>query len=182
MTMVAHTAAGLSSSQIVFDLKYSDQHAEREIVDFRDDGVYFNFEGGSVTFGPRTETSQADYSPPMLQVPKPLQAGFSRDLVVQAKNTDGSVIRTEDVNVSVVGKETLTIAGASVETWKVQVNRKIRPGSSDQGTRSRTYWFDPARNLWVKYTEVFHGGRSTAGFSFTYDSDLTATLVDFKAG
>jgi len=182
MTMVAHQAAGLSASQVVFDLKYSDQHAEREIVDFRGDGVYFNFEGGSVTFGPRTETSEADYEPPMLQIPKPLQAGFTRDLVVQAKNSSGSVTRTEDVKVSVLGKETLTIAGASLETWKVQVNRKIRPGSSDQGTRTRTYWFDPARNLWVKYTEVFHGERSVAVGSFTYDSNLTATLADFKAG
>jgi hypothetical protein len=182
MTMVAHQASGLSTSQVVFDLKYSDQHAEREIVDFRGDGVYFNFEGGSVTFGPRTETSEADYEPPMLQIPKPLQAGFTRDLVVKAKDSGGSVTRTEDVNVSVLGKETLTIAGASLETWKVQVNRKIRPGSSDQGTRSRTYWFDPARNLWVKYTEIFHGARSVAIGSFTYDSNLTATLADFKAG
>jgi hypothetical protein len=182
MIMVAHQAAGLSASQVVFDLKYSDQHAEREIVDFRGDGVYFNFEGGSVTFGPRTETSEADYEPPMLQIPKPLQAGFTRDLVVKAKNSSGSVTRTEDVKVSVLGKETLTIAGASLETWKVQVNRKIRPGSSDQGARTRTYWFDPARNLWVKYTEVFHGERSVAVGSFTYDSNLTATLVEFKAG
>jgi hypothetical protein len=66
-----------------------------------------------------------------------------------------------------------------VPTCKVQLDRKIRPGSADQGFRNRTYWFDPARNIWVKYTEVFHGQRKTAGFDFNYDSNVTATLLSF---
>ena len=49
----------------------------------------------------------------------------------------------------------------------------------DQGFRNRTYWFDPARHMWVKFVEVFHGERHTAGFSFTYDSNLTAVLASF---
>jgi hypothetical protein len=181
MTMVAHGAAGLAADQVVLDLRYSNQHEEREIVNFKDDGVYLDFEGGSVTFGPRTETSEADYEPPMIQIPKPLAAGLTRSATIVAKNPNGSVARTEDVKVTVVGQETVTVAGAAVPTWKVEVNRQFRPGSSDLGTRNRTYWFDPVRNLWVKFTETFHGERNTAGFRFVYDSNLTATLVEFKA-
>lgn len=69
MTMVVHAGGGVKSDQLVFDITYSNQHAEREIVGFRNDGVYFDFEGGSITFGPRTETSQADYDPPMTSPP-----------------------------------------------------------------------------------------------------------------
>ena len=179
MTMVVHGGAGVEADQLVFDLTYSDKHAEREIVGFRSDGVYFDFEGGSVTFGPRTETSQADYEPPILEVPMPLQPGLSRSGVSQAKGANGSVSRTEDWKTTVLGQEPVTVGGATVNAWKVQVDRKIRPGTPDQGTRNRTMWFDPARNIWVKFTEVFHGQRNQAGFSFTYDSNVTAVLASF---
>ena len=179
MTMVVHSAPGLQPDQLVFDLTYSDKHAEREIVGFRNDGVYFDFEGGSVTFGPRTETSQADYAPPILEIPAPLQPGLSRSGVTKAKAGDGSISRTEDWTTSVVGQEAVNVGGATVNAWKVQVDRKFRPGSSDQGSRSRTMWFDPARNMWIKFVEVFHGERHEIGFSFTYDSNVTAVLSSF---
>jgi hypothetical protein len=179
MTMVVHGGNDVKPDQLVFDLTYSDKHAEREIVGFRNDGVYFDFEGGSVTFGPRTETSQADYEPPILEIPASPQPGLSRSGVALAKGADGSVSRTEDWKTTVVGQEAVTVGGASVNAWKVQVDRKIRPGTADQGTRSRTMWWDPARNLWVKFVEVFHGERHTAGFSFTYDSNVTAVLAGF---
>ena len=179
MTMVVHGGAGVESDQLVFDMTYSDKHAEREIVGFRNDGVYFDFEGGSVTFGPRTETSQADYEPPILQVPLPLQPGLSRTGVTQAKDANGNLSRTEDWKTNVVGQEAVSVGGATVNAWKVEVQRKFRPGSADQGFRNRTYWFDPARHIWVKFTEVFHGERHTAGFNFSYDSNLTAVLASF---
>lgn len=179
MTMVVHGGAGVEADQLVMDLTYSDKHAERQIVGFRNDGVYFDFEGGSVTFGPRTETSQADYEPPILEIPLPLQAGLSRSGVTQAKAADGSVSRTEDWKTTVLGQEAVTVGGATVNAWKVEVQRKFRPGSADQGYRNRTMWFDPARNIWVKFTEVFHGERHQAGFSFTYDSNATAVLASF---
>ena len=180
MTTVVHAGAGLKADQVVFDITYSDKHAERQIVGFRNDGIYFDFEGGSVTFGPRTETSQADYEPPLLQIPLPLQPGLSRTGVTKAKNPDGTVARTEDWKATVIGQEAVTISGASVNAWKVEVQRKFRPGSADQGWRNRTIWFDPARAIWVKYVEVFHGERNTAGFGFTYDSNLTAVLESFR--
>jgi hypothetical protein len=179
MTMVVHAGPDIKPDQLVFDLTYSDKHAEREIVGFRNDGVYFDFEGGSVTFGPRTETSQADYEPPILEIPAPLQPGLSRSGVTKAKGADGSVSRTEDWKTTVVGQEAVSVGGATVNAWKVQVDRKIRPGTADQGTRNRTMWFDPARNLWVKFVEIFHGERHTAGFSFSYDSNVTAVLASF---
>jgi hypothetical protein len=181
MTTVVHASGGVEADQLVFDITYSENHAEREIVGFRNDGIYFDFEGGSITFGPRTETSQADYDPPILQIPLPLQPGLSRTGVTQAKGADGKVSRTEDWKTTVLGQEALTIGGTTVNAWKVEVQRKFRPGSADQGFRNRTYWFDPARRIWVKYTEVFHGERRTAGFSFTYDSNLTAVLANFTA-
>ena len=179
MTTVVHAGGGVDSDQLVFDITYSDNHVEREIVGFRNDGIYFDFEGGSITFGPRTETSEADYDPPILQVPLPLQPGLSRTGVTQAKGSDGKVSRTEDWKTTVLGQEPVTIGGATVNAWKVEVQRKFRPGTADQGFRNRTYWFDPARRIWVKYTEVFHGERRTAGFSFSYDSNLTAVLAGF---
>jgi len=179
MTMVVHAGAGVEPDQLVFDITYSNQHAEREIVGFRNDGVYFDFEGGSITFGPRTETSQADYDPPILQIPMPLQPGLSRTGVTKATGADGKVSRTEDWKTTILGQEAVTIGGATVNAWKVEVQRKFRPGTPDQGFRNRTYWFDPARNIWVKFVEVFHGERHTAGFSFTYDSNLTATLANY---
>lgn len=179
MTMIVHTAPGLQPDQLVYDMTYSDKHAEREIVGFRNDGTYFDFEGGSVTFGPRTETSQADYDPPILEIPSPLQAGFSKTGVSKAKGADGGVSRTEDWTVSVAGQEPVDVAGTTVNAWKVQVDRKFRPGSSDQGTRNRTMWYDPARHMWVKFVEVFHGERHVGIGSFTYDSNVTAVLAGF---
>jgi hypothetical protein len=179
MTMVVHTSPDLKPDQLVYDLTYSDKHAEREIVGFRSDGIYFDFEGGSVTFGPRTETSQADYDPPILEIPSTLQAGFSKAGVSKAKGADGNVSRTEDWTVSVVGQEPVAVGGATINAWKVEVDRKFRPGSSDQGYRNRTMWFDPARNMWVKFVEVFHGERHIGIGSFTYDSNVTAVLSGF---
>ena len=181
MTMVVHSGADVKPDQLVYDLTYSDKHAEREIVGFRSDGIYFDFEGGSVTFGPRTETSQADYDPPILEIPATLQAGFTKTGVTQAKGANGSVSRTEDWTVTVAGQEPVDVAGTSVNCWKVQVDRKFRPGGSDQGSRNRTMWFDPARNMWVKFVEVFHGERHVGIGSFTYDSNVTAVLASFTA-
>lgn len=182
MTTVVHRAAGLAADQLVFDLRYSDEHEEREIVGFRDDGIYFDFEGGSVTFGPRTETNEGDYEPPILQLPRPLEPGVTRSGTTTVKDSNGTVTRTEDWSVKVVGKETITVAGAAVETWKVETDRKSRPGSAEVNNRQRTYWFDPARAIWVRFTDVLHGSRAQGPFTFTYDSSLTADLLTFSPG
>jgi hypothetical protein len=175
MTTVVHGASGLAADQVVFDLRYSDEHEEREIVGYRGDGVYFDYEAGSISFGPRTESSEADYEPPMLQIPSPLQAGVTRSGTSKASSG-----RTENWKVTVMGQENVTVAGAAVATWKVQVDRTFQ-GGSESGTKNRTYWYDPARLMWVKFTEVFHGERRQGTFSFTYDMNATATLESFTA-
>jgi hypothetical protein len=180
MTTVVHGAPDLAADQVVFDLRYSNEHEEREIVGYRGDGVYFDFEGGSVTFGPRTETSEADYEPPMLQIPSRLEAGFTQSGTSKAKKADGSAARDETWKVTVLGQENVTVAGAPVATWKIKVDRTFQ-GSSESGTKNRTYWYDPARLMWVKFTEVFHGERRQGTFSFTYDMNATATLESFTA-
>ena len=178
--MVVHAGAGIKPDQLVFDLTYSDKHAERQIVGFRNDGVYFDFEGGSVTFGPRTETSQADYEPPILEIPTPLQPGLSRTGVTKAKGANGSVSRTEDWKTTVLGQETRDDRRRHASTpGRSRSSASSGPGTPDQGFRNRTMWFDPARNIWVKFTEVFHGERHQAGFSFSYDSNVTAVLASF---
>jgi hypothetical protein len=179
MTIAAHAAPGVAKDQAVLDLFFSSQHQERDIVAYRGDSIAFTFEGGSITFGPATQTSEADYVPAMTQIPLPLRAGDTRAGTTEAKAKNGSVSRVEDWTVRVVGQETLTIAGKSIPTWVVTTERKTRPGSADQATRSRTYWYDPARRVWVKWKETMHGERKTIGFTFTYDTKYEAVLARF---
>jgi hypothetical protein len=69
MTMVAHRDPGLKPEEVVLDSTYSSNHTEREIVAVESTGIYFDFEGGQVRFGPSAQTNQGDYNPPLLQVP-----------------------------------------------------------------------------------------------------------------
>jgi hypothetical protein len=176
MTFDAHTSPD-ATGQVVVDLRFSQDHEEREILERTPDGLAFAFEGGSITFGPGTQTSEADYDPPMVQIPAALTPGSTISGASAAKNNDGSTSRVEDWAVSVVGQETLDVGGTSVDTWVVDVQRTSRPGSSDQVNRYRRYWYDPSRALWVRWHEIFHGSRDVSAFSFHYDTDYTATLT-----
>jgi hypothetical protein len=180
MTMVAHRDPGLKPEEIVLDSTYSSSHSEREIVGFEGDGVYFDFEGGQVRFGPSAQTNQGDYRPPMLQVPLPLSAGVTRTGTTQVLASDGSVQRSENWTVKVVDLETIQAGGTSVPTWKITVDRH-GSGGNQSVDRSRVLWYDPARHLWVKYTEKMHG-QQNYGITFTYDENVTATLQAFTAG
>lgn len=180
MSMVVHGSPGLSGDEAVADLTYSSNHTEREILGAHSTGLCFDFEAGQVRFGPVAQTNQGDYRPPMLQVPTVLAAGAVTRGVSRVLASDGSTERTEDWTVTVVGQDTVVLAGQPVPTWVVRINRQSEPGSSQEITRTRTYWFDPSRHLWVKYTEAEHGQQSYAGITFTYDDHLTATLASFQ--
>jgi hypothetical protein len=180
MTMVAHKDPGLKPEEIVLDSTYSSNHTEREIIGVENDGIYFDFEAGQVRFGPSAQTNQGDYKPPMLQVPFPPAAGVVRTGTTNALASDGSTERTENWTVKVIDEETILAAGASVLTWKITVDRH-GSGGNQKVDRSRTLWYDPARHLWVKYTEKMHGEQSY-GVTFTYDEDVTATLQSFASG
>jgi hypothetical protein len=177
MTFDVHTSPDLDPTEVVADLRFSENHEEREILRRTPDGMAFAFEGGSITFGPGTQTSQADYDPPMVQIPTTLTPGFTTSGTSTAKNNDGSTSRVEDWTVSVLGQETVDIGGTAVDTWVVDVHRSTRPGSSDKVNRQRRYWYDPTRALWVRWHETFHGSRDYAAITFTYDTDYTATLT-----
>ncbi len=165
----------LQDDEVIFDLFFSDDHEEREIVAFRGDGIVFTYEAGSVTFG-FTQTSEATYDDPMLQIPVPLKDGARQTGTSEARDSSGNVTRTEDWTVSVLGREDLEVLGGTVPTWVVQIDRQSRPGSSERVTRTRKYWFDTERVLWVKWEEQFSGSQDVGPGSFTYGTRFTATL------
>lgn len=180
MTVVVHRASGLPADGVVLDIHVSDQHNEREILEYRPDSVVMTFEAGAITFGPMTQTSQADYAPAMAQAPLPATSGATLSGTSQARASDGSVSRVEDWTTTVVGAEAVAEPGGQVVCPIVQVQRRSRPGYPEVETRSVTYWYDQARRIWARWHVVMHGQRAYAGFTFTYDEDLTATLRGFQ--
>jgi len=165
----------LEPDEIIFDLYFSDDHEEREILAYRDGGIVFTYEAGSVSFG-FTQTSETTYEPPMLQIPAPLEVGQKRAGMSEAKDPNGEATRTEDWTVEVLGIEQLDILGKRIDTWVVQINRQSRPGGSEEVTRSRTYWFDPNRAIWVKWEEKMEGSQDFGPGTFNYSTEFTATL------
>jgi len=170
MTVAVHGDPSIAANEVVLDLHFSDQHNEREVLGYVDESVALDYEAGSITFGPMTQTSEADYAPPIPQVVSQLRSGTSA-----AKNSDGSVGRTEDWTATPKGTEDITVEGRVAHCAVVEVDRKTRPGSSDQETRKTTYWYDPSRRLWVKWSVTMHGERAFPAFTFTYDEEFTAS-------
>jgi hypothetical protein len=182
MVMSVHRrdAAGdggkLRSDELAFDLAFSEEHSEREIVAYRKTGLLFTFEAGHIVFGPYERTSEASYEPAMLQVPIPLEEGSIDKGTSHAIEPDGSESRVEDWTVTNKGTEKVEVAGDDTETWVVEVKRQSRPGSAEQVTRTRTYWLDPERAIWVKWTEEMSGTQDFGPSTFSYSTDYTATL------
>jgi hypothetical protein len=184
MTMTVHrreasetTDPGLERDELAFDLDFSPEHQERAIVAYRRDGIMFTFESQSLTFGPSTQSTAAIYDPPITQIPIPLVEGAEAEGTTTATSPeDGSEVRVEDWTVEVLRHEKIDIMGSGVDTLVVQVDRKSQPGAAYPLTRSRTYWLDPVRAIWVKWEER-SSGRQEAGLgSVTYTSTYTATL------
>lgn len=183
MTMTVHRSPGdetgqvrLKDDELAFDLNFSQDHEEREIVAFRRSGIAFTYEAGSITFGPRTESSEATYSPAMTQIPIPLTDDAKSSGTSRALRADGSTARVENWTVDVVGRERLNVMNETVEAYVVEIERKSEPGSEEQLTRTRKYWFDPARVIWVQWEEQMSGTRGVGFGSFTYSTRYTATL------
>lgn len=175
--LVVHDNEGKPNSR-VFDLRLSGDHEEREIISFDNTGVAFTYEGGSITFGPGTQTSQGYYNPPMLQVPFPLAVGTKVTKTSPVKTPGGDVPRTEKWTTTIIGKETLNVLGAPHETYVVEIQRNTTPGTSEQVDRYRKYWYSPELGIWVKWIERFKAKRE--GFvTFGYKADYVATLTGF---
>jgi hypothetical protein len=182
MTIDVHGASGVNpQTSAVFDLDFSPEHTEREIVQWGPSGVAWTFEAGQVTFGLITQTNQGRYSPPMLQIPAQLSAGT---VVSGSSNAlSGSTLqRVEDWTDTVVGPETLTLAGQSVPTVEVAVHRASRPGASEATIRTTDFWYSPATHMWVKFSEQLQGKQTELGITFTYTESFTATLIGYSPG
>jgi hypothetical protein len=176
-TDVVHADKTVRGDELVHDLKLSDQHEEREVIRYSPTGIAFSFEGGSITFGPGTQTSQAAYDPLMVQIPFPLTAGATAKGSSAAK-AGGSTARVEDWTTKVVGQEVLTVLGQARTTWVIDIQRTTKPGGAEQVNRFRRYWYDPTLGVWVKWTERFHASRDLL-VDFNYDTTYTATLAAF---
>jgi hypothetical protein len=166
----------VGDDEVIFDLFFSDNHEEREIVAYRDNAIVFTYEAGSVTFGPATRTSEATYDPPMLQIPVPLEEGAQVSGTSRAKDSGGNVTRTEDWTVTVQGRDVIPVMRKQTPVWIVKIDRQSKPGSSERVTRSRTYWFDPQRSIWVKWQETLNGSQDFGPGDFNYRTEFTATL------
>jgi hypothetical protein len=184
MTMTVHrrssqdtTDPKLASDELAFDLDFSTEHQERAIVAYRADGIMFTFEARSVTTGAGTQASETTYSPPITQFPIPLVDDATAEGTSRAVSTeDGSEVWVEDWTAEVTGREQIEIMGAEVDAVVVQVDRQTQPGSSNQQTRSRKYWLDPVRAIWVKWEERMSERQDVGLGSFTYTTNFTATL------
>lgn len=180
MTMTVHRApadTSLQPDELVFDLEFSPEHREREIVAYRKDGIMFTAESRTVTYGTGTESSDVVYDVPITQAPIPLVVGAEAEGTTTATNTDdGTQAFVEDWTVDVTKRETIAIMGEDVDALVVEVNRQTQPGSSEQMTRSRRYWLDPVRAIWVQWEERATGRQDVGLGSRTYTSTYTATL------
>jgi hypothetical protein len=177
MTVDRPTSAKLKPNEFVFDLDFSDQHKEREIVQYASTGVAFTYEAGSITFGPGfSQSDEANYVPPMLQVPLPLKVGAAVNGKSSAMAADGSTTRVEDWTVTVLRQEDLTVLGRTFKTWVVEIHRQSEPGATENVDRTRTYWYSPEANIWLKWTEDFTGAKRFGPGTFTYQTHFTATL------
>ena len=176
MTITAHKAAGLAADEVDFDLDFSSDHTEREIVAYRNHSVDLDYEAGSIRFGPMTQTDEGSYVPPMSIIPL---AGTTLS-GSSAAQTGGTTSRVEDWTTTVTGSQVVTVGGRALQCIVVKVHRQTRPGYSDQETRDTTYWYSPALHTWVKWAQTMHGQRNY-GVTFTYDEQFTATLAGFAS-
>jgi hypothetical protein len=184
MTMTVHRRAPgdstdppLDPDELAFDLDFSAEHQERETVAYRPEGIMFTFEARSVTIGPGTQASETTYEPPITQVPIPLVVDATAEGTSRAVSTvDGSEVRTDHWTVKVTGRQQIEIMGADIDAFVLQVDQQSQPGSSQQFTRSRKYWLDPVRAIWVKWEEHVSARQDVGIGSFTYTTNFTATL------
>lgn len=179
MSLVVHPNDGKANER-VFDLRFSQNHEEREIIRYGDDGLAFVFEAGSITFGPGTQTSEGRYNPPMVQVPFPLAPGKTVSGTSPVTDSSGNTPRTEKWKTTVIGKETINVLGKPHETWVVEIQRNTPPGANEEVDRYRKYWFDPSLGIWVKWVERFTAARNGV-VKFGYKAHYTATLASFTA-
>lgn len=166
----------LAKNELLFDLYFSEDQQERAIVSYGKSGMAFSYEAVSNEVDPVAYSSESTYDPPVLQIPSELKKATSVKGSSTATSQDDTQTAIVDWTVTVDGREKIDVMGEPVDAWVVSMERRTQPGSGDQVTRSRTYWFDPARGLWVKWEETTSGTEPLGPGSITYTVDYTATL------
>lgn len=172
-TVSAHSRQdGPDGTRVTLDLEYSDSHAERMVVRYGQAGVAVLFEGGKVDFfaGLVSQTSQVRYEPPVLRIPADPEQGASWQGRSEARDGDGSVVRSERYQGRVRGTEMLDVAGQRVRTVVIEWESQF--SGEERGWRRQTIWYSPQHAMWVKLHDRVHGER----FNFSYDKDATLTL------
>jgi hypothetical protein len=180
MTLVAHRDPGAAPDQVVLDQEFSREHEEREIARYGPDGVAVTFEGGSITFGGFTGTSEVGYEPPMTTVPFPLTPGALRSGASVGREKDGSVARVEEWRTSVLRWEKVALGVEVVDTAVVRFERHTRDGVSERVDQTVTYWFDPVRGLAVRWQDDVRGERREGLITLRYDGRYEAVLRSFR--
>ncbi len=166
----------LEPDELIFDLELSTNHKEREVVSYRKNGIVFTFESSDVNIGNMNRSRAAKYSPPLLQVPIPLEDGDTRSGTSRMIGGNGMETGIEDWTVQVHGPDQIEVMGEDIDTWAVTLESKSRPGYDETVTRSRTYWLSPQRSIWVKFSEQLTRATGSGLTRMTYSSNYTATL------
>lgn len=164
---------GEAGTSVTIDLTYSDSHDEQLVVRYGRQGAEITFEGGEVSFfaGTVTESSAAEYAPPMVRVPAGAAPGDTWSGSAEARDPDdGTVLRRVEYTGRVRGTEQVTVAGRSLSTLVVEWRSEFT--GSESGWRRQTLWFSPELGIWVKRHDRMHAER----FGFSYDKDATLTL------
>ncbi|MGH2749199.1 MAG: hypothetical protein ACRDKB_14955 [Actinomycetota bacterium] len=164
-TLIVKKAKGESPTSFDFDHEFSDQHKERHIYRYTNDGVLLDFEGAEVTCGGVAQTSETEFSPPQNKVQLPLRVG------ARWSGEGGDEGRTEHYQAKVLRKEKLTVAGRTTQTFVIEI--AIDMTGSERGRRFQRWWYSPNLALPVRWYEEIEAERSGA----TYQMEAMFTVV-----
>jgi len=116
----------------IFDWTYSDQHVERHVVSYRDDGMYTEFLGSAVTCVGVRKTSEDTYDPPALRLPFPVRAG---DTWTERSSTEE---RDERIRGEILRRKRITVPAGTFEVYVVHIEGTL--SGSQTGTFETTRW------------------------------------------
>ncbi len=161
---------------MTFDLRFSDQHTEQEVVSYRADMIGVRQQAVQLEFGLAKRNTFASYKPTVAFAAVPFAANASRSGATDTRDGAGRLLRIEDWRVTDVALRSIVVAGATVSVWEVSFDRASRAGAAESLRETRRAWFDPVRRMWVKWEIHLHTERPNE-LASAYDLDYVATLT-----
>ena len=155
-----------SSTSYEFDIAYSSLHSERHIYRYTKAGVFLEYEFAQVSCAGRAQSTNLKYSTPQQKVELPIRVGATWS------GSGGDADRTETYHAKVLRKETLLIAGRSVETFVIETS--VNMTGKEHGTRLQRWWFAPSLGLPVRTYEKYDAAQGPA----SYQAEITVTFAD----